>query len=131
MAIKWRQTLSMLPYNLLLHGGVFVVNQLGYRRVGGASDVFHTAVCFGALKLILYNGDLRCLRMVRLKMQGDLFAHTFRVQPLGERSILVKLQSCVQQWQVAVSCRELKIEFNGVVLAVKGFQKLACFWNAA
>ena len=69
--------------------------------------------------------------MVRLKMQGDLLACTFRVQSVGERSILVNLQSCVQQWQVAVSCRELKFEFNGVVPAVKGFQKLACFWNAA
>ena len=64
-------------------------------------------------------------------MQGDLFARTFRVQPLGERSLLVNLQSCVQQWQVAVSCRELKFELNGVMLAVKGFQKLASFWNAA
>ena len=47
-------------FNLLDHvGGVSVVNQLGYRSVGGASDVFHAAVCFGALQLILYNGDLR------------------------------------------------------------------------
>ena len=51
-------------------------------------------------------------------MQGDLLACTFCVQPVGERSILVNLQSCAQQWQVAVSCRELKFEFNGVVLAV-------------
>ena len=111
--------------------GVSVVYQLGYHRVGGASDVFHTAVCFGALQLILYNGDLRWLCMVRLKMQGDLFACTLRVQPVGERSIQVNLQSCVQQWQVAVSCRQLKFKLNGVVLAVQGFQKLACFWNAA
>ena len=51
----------MRAFKLLDHvaiGGV-LVNQLGYRRVGGASDVFHTAVCFGALQLILYNGDLR------------------------------------------------------------------------
>ena len=56
------RVLAVRAFNLLDHvaiGGVSVVNQLGYRRVGGASDVFHTAVCFGALQLILYNGDLR------------------------------------------------------------------------
>ena len=51
---------AVRAFILLDHvGGVSVVNQLGYRRVGGANDVFHAAVCFGALQLILYNGDLR------------------------------------------------------------------------
>ena len=54
------QVSALRAFNLLDHvGGVSVVNQLGYHRIGGASDVFHTAVCFGVLQLTLYNGDLR------------------------------------------------------------------------
>ena len=51
---------AVRAFNLLDNvGWVSVVNQLGYCCVRGASDVFHIAVCFGSLQLVLYNGDLR------------------------------------------------------------------------